>query len=534
MSQVPVNVSFSNFDEGWYSQLIYNRNYPTVPYSLIGAETRVSFKNKIMTDPSNVIASSGLLVNGSYKPITGTATSGTVLTYSGGNLSFLPASGSGGASVIKYVSYQGAPGGDGSLSNPYQTISEALFNLLPVSEMKTIYVLPGIYNESFSVRPNTVIIGAGPETQISPGNIISINTNGSLTGKYSFQNITLPDLFLEFIIEANTMELSMNGVTANSLNISSDMTSSVTMNLDDCTIPNISVSGNYLNCIDCSVSQNMTVNVQNACTLNRLNIGNLSVVTTFSPTITLLMTKSGACTFNGPFTVLRDAISNSVSVFSNGATETKSNDSSMFQMSTDNVLVGSSYPLTNLSRSSILGANASGFSSGTNRTAIGYGASVISDNQVAFSDTATTLKASGLNGHSAATSITYNAATGVINYMSSSGINKKNIQDLCPKKTAELIDMLCPRRYSWKHDNSESSGLIAEEVEQIVARLNSRDMNSLVARDKDGKAISVNYILLIPYLLKHVQTLRDEIVKLNSIVVNKKEWTSKDKTAEDQ
>ena len=93
---------------------------------------------------------------------------------------------------------------------------------------------------------------------------------------------------------------------------------------------------------------------------------------------------------------------------------------------------------------------------------------------------------------------------------------KKNINDL--QYNNELLQ-LNPVTFDWRDKNKSNSsnvGFIAQEVEKILPCL---------VKDGLDNYKSVNYVSLIPYLVKHIQTLEDRIKKLEtkikySVIVN--------------
>lgn len=72
----------------------------TVPprrYKLIGRNTTDSFTNKTITDPSNNVAASNLIINNTINPILPGGATGDVLTKTADGVQFLPGGGGGGA-----------------------------------------------------------------------------------------------------------------------------------------------------------------------------------------------------------------------------------------------------------------------------------------------------------------------------------------------------------------------------------------------------------------------------------------------------
>ena len=84
---------------------------------------------------------------------------------------------------------------------------------------------------------------------------------------------------------------------------------------------------------------------------------------------------------------------------------------------------------------------------------------------------------------------------------------KENIKDLEPQ--LENIKKLQPRKYDWKErDNSNDVGFIAQEVKEVIPKLVTEGKN------KD-KTLSVNYIKMVPLLVKGMQEQQELIEKLS-------------------
>ena len=87
---------------------------------------------------------------------------------------------------------------------------------------------------------------------------------------------------------------------------------------------------------------------------------------------------------------------------------------------------------------------------------------------------------------------------------------KENIKDLEPQ--LENIKKLQPRKYDWKErDNSNDVGFIAQEVKEVIPKLVTEGKN------KD-KTLSVNYIKMVPLLVKGMQEQQELIEKLSARV----------------
>ena len=72
----------------------------------------------------------------------------------------------------------------------------------------------------------------------------------------------------------------------------------------------------------------------------------------------------------------------------------------------------------------------------------------------------------------------------------------------------ETIDLIKPRKCLNKLTNREEFGLIADEVQEIYS--------NIVNGDKNGDMLqSINYIQMIPLLIKEVQELKNKFKDLN-------------------
>lgn len=105
-------------------------------------------------------------------------------------------------------------------------------------------------------------------------------------------------------------------------------------------------------------------------------------------------------------------------------------------------------------------------------------------------------------------SMSWNPITGVIGYVPSSRRFKKDIQhiqDGLKKSSGEIIDNTIPVHYRYRQNNTEAVGFIAEEVAKVFPQA--------VTHDKDGQAMTVDYVSYIPVLLDEIQKLRYALKK---------------------
>lgn len=105
-------------------------------------------------------------------------------------------------------------------------------------------------------------------------------------------------------------------------------------------------------------------------------------------------------------------------------------------------------------------------------------------------------------------SMSWNPVTGEVGYVPSSRRFKKDIkhiQDGLNKTSGEIIDNTMPVHYRYRQNDKEAVGFIAEEVEKVFPQA--------VTKDKDGQAMTVDYVAYIPVLLDEIQKLRYALKK---------------------
>ena len=71
---------------------------------------------------------------------------------------------------------------------------------------------------------------------------------------------------------------------------------------------------------------------------------------------------------------------------------------------------------------------------------------------------------------------------------------------------AEMLSALRGVNFEWKHDNSKSMGVVAQEVEEVIP--------SIVATDQNGQK-SVNYQAITGLLIEAVKDLQAQVAKLS-------------------
>ena len=519
------NVLFNIPELGITTRTTVNQATPYVPYQLMSSTTTVGMSNKTITDPSNTVSASMITANGVPIPITGTAANGTVLTVSGDHLAFLPSSGSPSASFIKYVSALASPGGDGSVSAPYQTIAAAISALSLVTTMKYIFVLPGTYAEIVSVYPNTAIIGSG----LSCVQTLAVNYNGGVTnftGSVFFKDITIGAVtFNTTGTTGNTIAHSFNNVTTTgAMSITSAAANTATLTLNNFTGAAVTFTGTSFTINNAIFSGTVTNTFSGGSSATNVIAGTAAFIgTAANPTLTLQKCEILSGSYTGTMALVRDPYSVSVgnqpfpgTVIPNDTTKQQGLP---IQINDTNVLLGINTVTTNLTgrtNCTVIGLNASVATSSVNRTAIGYGATASADNQFAISDTATAMKASGLVGHASATAITYNSGTGAISFLTSNRAKKDNIEDLPVSLSGNIIDLASPKRYNWKESGNAAPGLIAEDVSDMVDALlgTCPSVGDLIAKDADGKPVAINYLMFIPHLINTVKELRKQVSSL--------------------
>lgn len=82
---------------------------------------------------------------------------------------------------------------------------------------------------------------------------------------------------------------------------------------------------------------------------------------------------------------------------------------------------------------------------------------------------------------------------------------KKNIKRITDG--AEVITKLKPVRFKWKHDGTESTGLIAQDVQKVIPEIVS---------GSESAGYAVNYNGVIPFLIDAIQQLQAEIKELKN------------------
>ena len=87
---------------------------------------------------------------------------------------------------------------------------------------------------------------------------------------------------------------------------------------------------------------------------------------------------------------------------------------------------------------------------------------------------------------------------------------KDNVQPI--SNALETVDKLNGVTFNWKHDNSESMGLIAQEVQEHIPYLVS-EIDNL---NDDGSKLTVNYQALTGLLINAIKELKEEIQSLKS------------------
>jgi len=522
------NVSLSIPEIGITTRCTVDPAKSYVPYNIIGASTQTKFTNKDILDLSNSVAAQYLTVNGAQSKIIGTATTGQVLTYTPSGLEFITATGSGPKFAIKYVSSVAPPGGDGSITEPFNTIGAAIIATASNPDMKAICVLPGLYIEDIKIYPNTVLFGLGASSVQHSGSLFTYDPSvTNYTGSVYVKDMSIGQLTLDSSsVTGAIIDYTFENITTQSVSIVSNATSTSTVILRESRI-----TGNLgLQTINTCNVQNMTIGgfttaiISSSLVAKSCIFAGLSVTGTLSaPTVSITESHTGQCIFYGNMSLTRDAPSMFVSSRDPGVMQAAVYDGSFTQITDNTVVVGDgAVNAFNLSNCTSVGANVAGLNAGSiGRTALGYGATVIADNQVAFSDAAQSLKAAGLVGHASTTALTYNPATGVISFLSSSRANKTNIRSLSNDISGKLVDSLSPCEYTWKTTGSSAVGLIAEEVSDVCKLLSDtcpgiNDLVTMASNKKD--IIGVNYLSMIPHLINTIQDLRQRIAKIEASI----------------
>lgn len=496
------------------------------PYTLVGPASRTKLTNKIIIDPSNDVSANKLTVDGTSMPIIGTAGNGDVLTAVTGGYQFLPnAGGSGVNAYVKYVSNQSFDDADGSFAKPYSSIANAVTSFEgDATSKKAVILFPGVYSQTFSLLPQLSIVGMDRNSSVITETIIA-EIGADVNTYVSFENLTMGDVQL-LSSGTNVTDVYFNNVTMGIHSADATTLTSVIGHYNNVSAVNITFSGGriFMDNVQCSGSL-VTTTVQSRsiikdtsststdlgtiestveyATIN-CNLGNLS----FTGTVNLYTDATSLCNTTSP--------PNAVFPI---------NEYSVIKANATNVIVGGAYASAStdlLTNCTAIGYTSAIPSGSNNRTYIGYNASCEVDNQVAFSDTATNIRARGLDGHAAATNITYDTVTGRINYSVSSRDFKENITPLPIEDSMNLIRGIRPTLYQWKDSRKFSHGIIAEELDEYINDSDILGADCLVAKDSNGKVVTVNYTLLIPHLINCVKTLEKRIVDLENIILERR------------
>ena len=78
-------------------------------------------------------------------------------------------------------------------------------------------------------------------------------------------------------------------------------------------------------------------------------------------------------------------------------------------------------------------------------------------------------------------------------------------KDIVPIKDTDKLMYLNPCIYKMKSDDEDKAGLIAQELEEVFPEMVYTDDNGFK---------SVDYIMLVPYMLKHIQKLTIQVREL--------------------
>jgi len=89
---------------------------------------------------------------------------------------------------------------------------------------------------------------------------------------------------------------------------------------------------------------------------------------------------------------------------------------------------------------------------------------------------------------------------------------KKNIENL--ENGLSYINQLRPVSYDWKYREGSEYGLIAQEVEKVLPHIVKE--KELLKTPDGGLYKTVSYEKLIPFLIKSIQELNEEINKLKN------------------
>lgn len=517
------NITFTLPELNKMTRVTVNSGEAYTPYALVGPASKSTLTNKTIIDSSNNISANNLTVNGVSSKIIGsvTPTNGQVLTAVTGGYQFTTVSGVGTGTNVRYVSKSGSVSGDGSINSPFLTVVAAInsFSLTPTIS-KTIVIGPGNYSENVIITPNTTLIGVGRRTIIT--GTIDYDGVTDPTGYYSFRNIYLSQMLVNSsAFPSATVSYEYINVMADTINNWAVAGSEgITFNAWGCNIGQLSVLAETATIVGTIITGAVQLNIGILVSIQNCSVYNTITATSSSVSraeMRLVSSMIEALIVQQFITVYTDGVSipNNATYGADVLVSTI-NDHGILQVNRNNLLFGSmtANTIDDNTNCTVLGMGSVLASGSINRTTVGYGATTDADNQISFSDTATNLRAAGLTGHSAATNITYDTVTKRINYATSSRAYKTNIENLPIDESMHLVRGIRPVKYNWKSDGTLSHGIIAEELNELVDTIDGAEC--LVAKDENGKVLTVNYTLMIPHLINCIKNLEKRIIDLEN------------------
>jgi len=89
---------------------------------------------------------------------------------------------------------------------------------------------------------------------------------------------------------------------------------------------------------------------------------------------------------------------------------------------------------------------------------------------------------------------------------------KENIENI--ESGLKYIDLLRPVSYDWINKNSSDHGLIAQEVEKVLPNIVKEKQLLIEGKLSEELYKTIAYEKLIPFLIRAIQELNEEINKL--------------------
>lgn len=471
---------------------------PTVAYSVVGSKTACALYNKDLTDSSNKIIATSI---GNPKvTITGTPVAGQVLTAQSGSAATWRTPESSSVSFIVYVAIDANPGGDGTIANPYNTIGEAIstYRDMPV----TIMILPGDYGESIYVTAGMTIMGTPnsfidniyyDETSVTGGEVILMNCSVVTDIVFDMRSALASVNLKAYGCKTENLTSYNCGVTLNNCEVTTTMSTNdgnVVITGSNLSLYNLystaQIYNSFIREIVVNLSSGMTLKTANttieigdiaSAPANSIDIDSLARITTADVNHYKIV-DHGKVNFAGT----NIGISN---------TGTEFTDANIAYNNENVILIGND---------NILNSNVD------NSIVLGSGLTVAESNAVIFQDNISKMILKGLESSAGGSTIVFNPTTGRFSYATSSRNEKKNIMPHDLSKSVDIINALEVNTFTWKRDDTNDIGFIAEDIHAVD--------ESLAVEDEVGNIRGVNHVRLFPHIIATLQVMQKRIDNL--------------------